>query len=244
VCRSRRHSEARYSRVTLPTQLSPSARIEAYNLHVYAAHHWIVIPRSLLFVCLFLAGTAGVGCRGMRDTDMTPLDKAGVLFSRVEELRDLNLTDAEVQQLLLARQSGLSEDACIELLGIVHDRNEQFADGQAIANLRGAGMQQSSVLELERLNQLGLRSGEAQAILLARLSDEVVLAIARRRAAGQPALSGAGATSLQNLGMTERQILGAIQNGTTDDAAKVMVERRNAAAAGSGFVRPRGSRRR
>src|SRR5205085_2675178 len=101
----------------------------------------------------------------------------------------------------------------------------------------GAGMQEDSVLALARLNQLGLQTGEAQAMRLAHLSDRVILAIAERRAAGTPSLSGPTAAALQNAGLTEEQILAEIARGTTDAEANATIARRNAAAANRGFVR-------
>jgi hypothetical protein len=204
----------------------------------------IALGGRSVFAVAFLSVTLVMasGCRGTRTTDMSPLDKAGVWFTGVEELRKLNLNDAEVQQLILARQAGFSDEGGIELVQIARAREETFADGQAAANLLRAGMRESSVIEMARLNQLGLRAGEAQAMRLARLTDDVVLAIARRRAAGQPSLSGAGATALQNAGFSESQLLVEINRGMVDSEAEALIARRNAAAA-RGFVRPTGRRR-
>ena len=199
---------------------------------------------SWLLLALMAAGLPLSGCNKIRSADLTPLDKAGVWFNDVEQLRALNISDAEVQQLVAARQGGLSDQACLELIRIAHGRNQRFADGHAVSSLVGAGMQEASVLELARLGQLGLQTGEAQAMRLARLSDRVILAVAHRRAAGQPSLSGPAAAALQNAGLTENQILAEINRGTTDAEVDAMIARRNAAAAGHGFVRQTGRRHR
>ena len=142
------------------------------------------------------------------------------------------------------RQTGVSDEACIELIRISRGRHGQFTDGQAVASLVGAGMQEASVIELARLNQLGLRAGEAQAMRLARLSDQMIVAVARRRAAGQPSLSGPKLAALQNAGLTQKQLLAEINRGTTGAEADAIIIRRNSAAGGRGFVRPTGRRRR
>jgi len=136
-----------------------------------------------------------------------------------------------------ARQGGLSDQTFLDLVRIAHGRNQPFVDGNATASLIPAGMQEDTVVDLARLDQLGPHTGEIQAMRLAHLSDRVILAIAMRRAAGQPSLSGPGAAALQNIGFTPEQILAQISAGTTDPEANAIVARRNAAAASSGFVR-------
>jgi hypothetical protein len=201
--------------------------------------------RTLLpLLALIVAALVSAGCNKTHTTDLTPLDKAGVWFNDVQQLRDLDLTDAEVQQLAAARQSGLSDQDCIAMVRLARDRRQPFAQGQAAATLIGTGLSESTVMALDRINQLGLETGEAQAMHLARLSDQVILAVAERRAAGQPTMSGAKAAELQNVGMTESQILAEIGRGLTDNQADTMIAQHNALAAGQGFVHQTGRRRR
>jgi hypothetical protein len=197
-----------------------------------------------LLPALMAAGLSLSGCNKIRKTDLTPLDKAGIYFQNVDLFRALNVTDAEVQELIAARQGGVSDQTCLELIRIAHERKQSFVDGQGVSSLLGAGMQEATVLELDRLNQLGLQTGEALAMRLAHLSDRVILTIAQRRAAGMPALSGPMAAALQNAGFTEDQILAEINRGTTDADANAMIARRNTAAASQGFVRQPRRRRR
>jgi hypothetical protein len=194
-------------------------------------------------LALILVALASGGCKKTHTTDLTPLDRAGLWFNDVQQLRDLDLSDAEVQQLAAARQSGLSDQDCIAMVHIARERHQPFADGQIAAMLIDTGLSEPTVMALERLNQLGLGSGEAQAMHLAHLSDQVILAIAERRAAGQPTMSGAKAAALQNIGLTESQLLTEIGRGLTDDQADAMVAQYNALAAGHGFVRQTGRRR-
>ena len=188
-----------------------------------------------------LAALALTGCHKMHTTDLTPLDKAGVQFNDVEQLRGMDLSDAEVQKVAGARQSGVSDQDCIELVRIAHARHQPFTDGETAPMLLGAGIAEPTVMQLARLNQLGIWAGEAQAMHLARLSDEVILAVAARRAAGQPVLSGAKIASLQEVGYTQGQLLGEINSGTTDDQADAIIARHNVASS-RGFVHQRGRR--
>jgi hypothetical protein len=177
------------------------------------------------------------GCQKLHRTDLTPLAQAGMYFSNVQQLRQLGLSDSEVPQLVDARQAGVSDDDCIELIRIAHMRHELFTDGQAVAGLINAGVDEKTVLELARINQLGLWSGEAVALRLSGLSDQVILVIARRRTLGQPVLSSAKVSALKNAGLTEAQILIDIESGMSDEQADKIIAERNYAAGGHSFVR-------
>jgi len=189
--------------------------------------------------CALLAAGALTGCKQLHHTDMTPLNQAGMYFSNVEQLRQLSVSDSEVAQLVPAHQAGVSDDDCIELIRIARTRRQPFADGQAVAGLLNAGVQEKSVLELDQLGQLGLWSGEAVALRLSGLSDQVLLAIARRRAADQPVLSSAKVAALKNAGLSEAQILADINSGIDDAQADRIITERNYAAGGHSFVRQR-----
>ena len=177
------------------------------------------------------------GCKRLIPTDTRPLDKAGMWYRSIEELRELNVTDAEVVELAKAREAGISDAACVELVRVARQRKQPFAAGDGVAGLRRVGVGEATILELARLNQLGLWVGEAQAMRLAALSDQTLLGVARRRAAGQAVLSGPLVAQLKNAGLSEAEILGLIERGTTDAEAQEMLAAHERAASSSGFVR-------
>ena len=158
-------------------------------------------------------------------------------YRSIEELRGLRVTDAEVAELAKAREAGLSDAACIELVRIARQRNQPFASGNAIVELRRTAVSEPTIVELARLNQLGPWVGEAQAMRLAGLSDQTLLSVARRRAAGQAVLSGPFIAQLKNAGLSEAEILELIARGTTDAQAEAMLAARQRAAGSTGFVR-------
>jgi hypothetical protein len=189
--------------------------------------------------CALLFAAALTGCKQLHPTDLTPLNQAGMYFTNVEQLRQLSVSDSEVAQLVPAHQAGVSDDDCIELIRIARSRNQPFADGQAVAGLLNAGVSEKSVLELDHLDQLGPWSGEALVLRLSGLSDQVILAIARRRVADQPVLSSAKVSALKNSGLSEAQILADINSGISDAQADRIIAERNYAAGGHSFVRQR-----
>ena len=196
-----------------------------------------------LFVPLLALALASGGCKKAHPTDTTALDQAGMWFNSVEQLRQIGVTGPEVQQLALARQGGMSDASCIELVRIAHDRHGTFADGATIAGLLSAGLSEDSVIALARMDQLNGWGGEAQVMRLAGLSDAVILAVARRRAAGEVVLSGAKVADLQNSGLTQSEIIAVIDRGTADAQADDIIYRRNYLAGGHRFVHQTGRRR-
>src|SRR6266849_5756158 len=189
---------------------------------------------AALLVLAALAAVAGVGCKRLHPADTAPLDKAGMWFRSIEELRGLAISDAE---LVKAREAGLSDAGCIELVRLARAHQQPFASGNAVANLRRVDVSEATILDLARLDQLGVWAGEAQAIRLTGLSDRTLLAVASRRAAGQPVLSGPLLARLKNAELSEAEILDLIDRGTTDEQAQMILAARQRAAGGSSFVR-------
>lgn len=196
-----------------------------------------------LAVLLALAMINVAGCSRMKPTDTRPLDQAGMWFRSIEELKELAITDAEVAELAKARQAGVTDSACIELVRLARQRHQQFASGDAIAGLRRVEVTEATILELARLNQMGLWAGEAQAMRLAGLSDEILLSLARHRAAGQKTLSGPLLVRLKNAGQSNVDLINFIERGTTDEQAEQMLAAHQRAMTPSGFIRQRGRRR-
>ena len=195
-------------------------------------------PQRLFFAAVLVASLAG--CERLKPTDLRPLDKAGMWYQSIEELRKLNPSEDEIAQLVLAREAGLSDAGCLELIRLARSREKPFESGAAVASLLRVRMSEPSVLELARLNQLGLWVGEAQAIRLAGISEEIVMTMARRRAADLPVLSGAALAQLKNVGVSEPEMLALLNRGASDAEAGRIVAARHRAATPSGFVRQRG----
>ncbi len=171
---------------------------------------------------LVLLSLLGACRKGLR-TDMMPLDNTGMSYSSIKELRDLNVVSAEVSELVKAKQAGFSDESCVELVRITHGRNQLFRSGDAVAGLRQAGVSEPVILELARLDQVGLWAGPAQAMRLAGLSDAVILEVARHRAEGKPVLSGASLAELKNAGMSESTLLELAHRGVPDDQKSTIV---------------------
>jgi len=177
---------------------------------------------SFLAVTFLLAG-----CHRVMPANTVPLDSTGMNFSAIQALKSLNVTNAEVAQIVTAKQGGLSDNGCVALVRWARSRKEQFHTGENVAQLLQAGVSESTVLELAQLDQIGLWTGEAQAMRLAGLSDRIILEEARRRAVGQPVLSGASLANFKNAGMSESALFQLVRRGVPDsDAAKIIALRR------------------
>jgi hypothetical protein len=198
------------------------------------------LTRSRLLLGLLLVVWLPVSaCKSGRQADVQPLSQlsqSGMWPSTVDTLRQLQVSNAEASELSKARQAGLSDEGCIDLIKIARRRNKPFADGDSVATLLSSGASEQTVLALARLNQLGLWTGQAQALRLAGFSDRILLAVAGRRSQGLPILSGEKLAELKNTGVSEEGILEMIQKGVTDKEASMYIAERERVQGGHGFV--------
>jgi hypothetical protein len=196
-----------------------------------------LLPGLLVILLLPLAACS----KHAEQTNTQPLDEAGMWSNSVSELRTLNVSNAEIGELTKARQGGLSDPTCIELIKLARGRQQPFTGGQPIADLLAAGASEQTVLELARLDQLGLWAGQAQALRLAGLPDKVILAVAQRRSQGLPVLAGEKLAALKNSGASDAVILDFVQKGITEQRVSDYIAQREH---GHGWVYQGRSRRR
>jgi len=209
-------------------------RASAYNEHMGNILSGVAGTRarrvSALVTLACVAACALGACHGMTPVDTAPLDHAGMNYDAIQQAKAVHVTPTEVASLAAARQSGLSDSACINLLQISRGRNEAFTGGDTAAGMAKAGLREDTIVELARLNQLGLGAGELQAMRLAGLSDEIIMEVARRHAAGQAVLAGASLAELKNSGVREATLLELARRGVPDShAAAIILSRRHGA---------------
>ena len=197
---------------------------------------WVLAKRRLfLGLSLILLFSLAACKRGEQQTNSQALDEAGMWSNSVSELRILNVSNAEIGELTKARQGGLSDPACVELLKLARSHSQPFTGGQPVADLLATGSSEQTVLELARMGQLGLWAGQAQAMRLAGLSDKVILAVAQRSSQGLPVLSGVTLAKLKNSGASDAVILDFIQKGITEQRASEYIAQREHSG-GTGWV--------
>jgi len=187
---------------------------------------------ALLLLSLF-----GAACKHFQPLDTKPLDASGMSYDAIKKLESLQITAPEGAELAKARSAGFSDASCIEIFQISRGRGEAFASGDVVAGLIQVGMKEPSVLELAKLNQLGLGVGELQAIRLTGLSDSVVLEVARHRAAGKPELSGVSLASMKNAGLRESTLLELVRRGIPDSKAAAIIAYRRQGASDADILR-------
>jgi hypothetical protein len=222
--------------LTIPAHAGATQRQHGYNEDMpFPAQCRVRTKARLLPALLLLSLLPLAACKRAEQTNTQQLDEAS-MWSNNGELRTLNVSNAEIAELTKARQAGLSDPSCVELIKLARSRQQPFSGGQPIADLLATGSSEQTVLELASLNQLGLWAGQAQALRLAGLSDKVVLAVARRRSQGLPVLSGEKLAQLKNSGANDSVILDFVQKGITEQQASSYIEQRERAAGGHGWV--------
>ena len=184
------------------------------------------------------------GCNQHLFTDYRPLDQSGMWSSSVEQLKKLNTSDTEVEQLTKMKQAGVSDDACVQVIADAHGHQHPFASADSAVNLMHAGYNESVVLEMTKADQLDNLSGDAVMLRLVGLSDPAVDAILHKRMKAQRTLSSAEIGRLKNTGLSEAQIMERINRGMTDAEADKEAAFREATRnhANTGFTRVHGRR--
>jgi hypothetical protein len=143
-------------------------------------------------------------------------------------MKALHISQPEIEEIAKVREAGLSDVDCVSILRMFHQRNEPFTAGDAIAGLYESGVSEGSVLGLVSMDQVGLGVGDLQAIHLAGLPDELVIDIARDRAAGKSTLSGAALGTMKNLRMDNATLLELVRRGTPEqDGPRIIARRRS-----------------
>ena len=179
-------------------------------------------------------------------TDYRVLDKGGMWSSAIEQLKTLNTSDLEVNEIVKLKNAGISDDTCVALVRTAHAEKHPFNSGDAAADLARAGYPESQILEIARLDQLDILGVEAVALKLIRLSDSTIQTVLQRHLHRMPVLSSREIARLKNTGLSEQEILQRINRGMTDaQADREAMEReiiRN--HSGTGFVHMGGRRRR
>jgi hypothetical protein len=161
-----------------------------------------------------LAGTLLLAsCQSLMPLDTSSLDRAGMTYDSIKVLKALHISQPEVLEIAEARQAGLPDSDCVALLQIFHDRHEQFTAAKAVVGMLHSGMRDGIILGLANMDQLGLGSGELQAMHLAGLSDEIILEVAHRHASGQPVLSGASLATMRNARLDNATLLELVRRG-------------------------------
>lgn len=201
--------------------------------HRSAAIRRSVASLPLLGALAFFAA----GCHSIPPVDTKPLDTAGMTYDSIQQLKALQITTPEVAEVAAARQGGFSDASCIAVFRIFRDRKQPFDAGDDVAGLVRAQMSEDTILQLARLNQLGLSAGEFQAMRLAGLSDAIVLEVARHRAANQPVLSGASLAGLRNVGVREATLLELTRRGVPDSQASAITAFRRRGASDAEILR-------
>jgi hypothetical protein len=190
------------------------------------------LPCALLLASIALL----CSCKPAQKPDTEQANQMAMWLDSVPQLKTLNVSNAEIAELSKAHEAGLTDPSTVILIRLARDHKTPFGDGQSIADLLNAGSSEETVLELARLNQLGVWAGEAGAMRLAGLSDKIILAVAHRRAQGLTFLSGKKLAELKNTGVSDATILEMVQKGDSEETATKFIAQREREAGGHKFV--------
>lgn len=178
---------------------------------------------AILFGVILAFGV--VGCRQKSSANTQLLDRSGMDFASVQQIRGLNVTTAEVAEILKMRDAGFPDASCVQAVQIAHNQNQPFR-ADDIIGMKQAGMTEQMIFELAGMPGFGENAGELEAMHLAGLSDAIVMEVARRRAGGKPVLSGASLADLKNAGVRNATLLELVRHGVPDSEGKALLASR------------------
>lgn len=165
------------------------------------------------------------GCRHKSSASTQLLDRSGMDFSSVQQIRELNVNTAEVSEILKMHDAGFPDQSCVQAVKIAHTHGQVFR-ADDIIGMRQAGMSEQMVFELAGMSDFGRDAGELEAMHLAGLSDAIVMEVARHRAEGKPVLSGASLADLKNAGVRGATLLELARRGVPDSEGKALLASR------------------
>jgi hypothetical protein len=194
---------------------------------------------------LGMAAFLAVGCDSKSSEEYLPLEQAGLSSAAIKQLKKLNVTAAEIPQIVKLKDLGLSDDTCLAMVQDARSHHHVFDSGDSAGNMAGAGYSEQDILAMASSDQLDTISTDAITLKLIGLSPSTVQTLVSRHIQGQATLSSAEIARLKNTGMSESQILERINQGMTDEEAEKEVAAREAKRnhANTDFVRNRGRRR-
>ena len=83
--------------------------------------------KRLSLLCL-AAGISliAAGCKHFQPLDTKPLDAAGVGYASIKKLEALKITSEEIPEISKMRSAGFSDDSCVSIVEIYHQRGKPF----------------------------------------------------------------------------------------------------------------------
>ena len=145
------------------------------------------LPRATLLFCAVLSA----GCEKKPAINYLPLTQAGFATSTISDLKKLDVTDAEIPQIVQLKTLGLSDETSLALVKEARAHHHSFSSGDSAGNLIGAGYTEQDVLNMAHTDQLDSISTEAITLKLIGLSEPTVQLLVSRHLQGLPTLSSA-----------------------------------------------------
>jgi hypothetical protein len=182
---------------------------------------WLA-PLFLLIAIISISAA----CHRAAPVSTLALDNSGMSYDAVQQLKELKISSSEVTEIVIVHEAGLSDEDCVQIIRIFRGGGGEFTASKTVTDLLRAGIGPDMILELAKLNQLGLGAGELQAMHLAGLSDAILLEVARHHAQGRPVLSGASLATLKNAGFRESTLLEIARRGVLDSQVATILSLR------------------
>ena len=99
------------------------------------------LPTATLVFCAVLSA----GCEKKPKINYLPLTQAGFATTTVSDLKKLDVTDAEIPQIVQLKTLGLSDETSLALVKEARAHHHSFSSGDSAGNLIGAGYTEQEI---------------------------------------------------------------------------------------------------
>src|SRR5689334_12683439 len=86
-------------------------------------------------------------CKPAQKPETEQANQMAMWLDSVPQLKALNVSNAEIEELKKAHEAGLTDPSTVVLIKLARDHKTPFADGQSIADLLNAGSSEETVPE-------------------------------------------------------------------------------------------------
>ena len=191
---------------------------------------------AIFFIAVLALATSG--CKRVLPVDTMPLDNVGMNFDSIQHLKALKISAAEIPEIAKAKQAGMPDSDCVQLLKVFRSRGVPFNAGDAVAGLTSGWNQRGydfracedkSTWESASANFRRCGSRDFRMTLFSWWRHD--------HADGKPVLSGASLAGLKNTGLRESTLLDLAQRGVPDSQADAIISARRHGASDAEILR-------
>lgn len=156
------------------------------------------------------------------------LQSAGCSERGIQQLLDMGINDEEVSEIVTMRHAGTAEKTIVRLLKTDRLHHSQFELGNAVAELRNAGVSDKRIIDLLELNAILVWCDEIIEMRNAGMSDSAIVRLAELKfKESKSVISGRDIAAIKQTGVSEVGIINLVEHGISSAQIDKVVQMRH-----------------